>query len=207
MLVRITEAARALGVSTATLRRWEAAGKIAPADHSPGGQRLYDIAEVRGAVRARPRQQYPTDRVTIGYARVSTAGQRADLVRQEQSLEAFCAANGWVFEILRDTGSGMNYHKRGLRALLHRICEGGVERLVITDRDRLLRFGAELVFAVCEQFNTEVVIINAGASSSHEEELAADVLEILAVFSARMYGARSRRDKALLDGLAAAASA
>ena len=81
---------------------------------------------------------------------------------------------------------------------MRRICDREVNRLVLSDRDRLLRFGSELIFSLCEQFGVEVVVINAAQNTSYEEDLASDVLEILTVFSARMYGARSRRNKALI---------
>jgi predicted site-specific integrase-resolvase len=78
---------------------------------------------------------------------------------------------------------------------------GDVGRLVLTHKDRLLRFGAELVFALCEARNVEVVIINRGADTTFEEDLASDVLEIITVFSARLYGSRSHRNQKLIDGV------
>jgi len=146
-------------------------------------------------------------RTTIAYARVSSHDQKADLERQIQMLEMFCSANGWTFEILSDLGSGMNYHKRGLRKLLERIVAGDVDRLVLTHKDRLLRFGAELVFALCEMKNIEVVILNQGEEPSFEEELAQDVLEIITVFSARPDGSRSRKNRDLMKRLKEAADA
>ena len=90
----------------------------------------------------------------------------------------------------------MNYNKRGLRKLLALVMNGKVERLVLTHKDRLLRFGSALVFQICEQFNTKVVILSiTEKEASFEEELAADVLEILTVFSARLYGRRSHRNR------------
>ena len=77
---------------------------------------------------------------------------------------------------------------------------------MITHKDRLLRFGSELVFSLCEQFGTEVVIINASEDCSFEEELVQDVLEMITVFSARLYGSRSHKDKQVLDALKAAAN-
>jgi putative resolvase len=76
-----------------------------------------------------------------------------------------------------------------------------IGRLVLTHKDRLLRFGAELIFALCEERSIEVVLINQGSESSFEEELAADVLEIITVFSARLYGSRSRKNKKLIENL------
>lgn len=122
------------------------------------------------------------DRKTVAYARVSSHDQKADLERQKQLLEMFCASNGWRFEIISDLGSGMNYHKKGLKKLLEEILDNQICRLVITRKDRLLRFGAELVFAICEAKEVEVIIINKGEDSAFEEDLAKDVLEIITVF-------------------------
>lgn len=95
----------------------------------------------------------------------------------------------------------MNYRKKGLKRLLDAIVDGRIGRLVITHKDRLLRFGAELVFAICEAKHVEVVILNQGEDTSFEEDLAKDVLEIITVFSARLYGSRSRRNQKLIEGV------
>lgn len=85
----------------------------------------------------------------------------------------------------------------------HPILKMGFE--TAAHKDRLLRFGSELVFSVCEAKNVEVVILNKGENSSFEEDLAKDVLEIITVFSARLYGSRSHKNKKLIDGLRKAA--
>lgn len=203
MLVSIKVAARELGVWPETLRRWEAEGKIEPPMRTPGGRRRYDLAKLRGLAP----HKAPSARQTLLYARVSSHDQKEDLARQVALLESFSAANGWTYEVLEDLGSGLHYHKKGLRLLIKRICSGEVGRLVITHKDRLLRFGSELVFSLCEHFGTEVVILNASEDASfEEEELVQDVLEIIAVFSARLYGSRSRKNKTVLDALRAAAN-
>ena len=95
----------------------------------------------------------------------------------------------------------MNYHKKGLKKLLHDILADRIGRLVITHQDRLLRFGAERVFAIGEAKNVAVVILNPGIDTTFEEEFAQDVLEIITVFSARLYGSRFRKNQKLLDGM------
>ena len=201
MKVRISQAAQELGVSVDTLRRWEAAGKI-EAERTPGGHRRYDLAQLRGIV---PRQA-PSRRLTLAYARVSSHDQKSDLVTQVALLESFCSANGWTYEVLQDLGSGLNYQKRGLRQLIKRICAGEVGRLVLTHKDRLLRFGSELIFALCEEFGVEVVIINRSDQPlSFEAELVQDVVEIITVFSARLYGSRSHKNRQLMETLREAA--
>jgi Predicted site-specific integrase-resolvase len=101
-------------------------------------------------------------------------------------LETYCAAKGWRTELVTDLGSGMNDRKQGLQKLLEVIVRRKMRRLVITHKDRLLRLGAELIFALCELQGIEIVIIHTGDPPSFEEELAQDVLEIITVFSARL---------------------
>lgn len=196
-LVGIGEAAKALGVSITTLRRWEASGRLV-AEHTAGGHRRYDLAKLKPEMF---RAESDANRRTIAYARVSSHDQNDDLERQKQVLEHYCARQGWTFEVVADLGSGMNYHKKGLKRLLNAIIDGSVGRLVITHKDRLLRLGAELVFAICEAKAVEVVILNQGEDSTFEEDLAEDVLEIITAFSARLYGSRSRKNQKLLDGV------
>ncbi len=196
-LMPIGETAKILGVSVSTLRRWEEEGKLVP-ERTLGGQRRYSLAKIQPHMF---RNFGADDRKTIAYARVSSRDQKKDLERQKQVLEMYCASKGWAYEIVSDLGSGMNYHKRGLNKLLNGILNEEVGRLVITHKDRLLRFGAELVFAICEAKQVEVLIINKGDDARFEEELAKDVLEIITVFSARLYGSRSRKNKKLLEGI------
>ncbi len=195
--VSIGAAALALGVSVTTLRRWEANGKLVP-EHTPGGHRRYDLAKLQPELF---RAVQEAERRTIAYARVSSPDQKDDLERQKQVLELYCARQGWTFEVVADLGSGMNYRKKGLKKLLAAIIDGSVGRLVVTHKDRLLRFGAELVFAICEAKNVEVVILNQGEDTTFEEDLAKDVLEVVTVFAARLYGRRSHKNRKLLDGV------
>lgn len=167
-----------------------------------GGRRRYDLSRLLPELH---RREDASARKTVAYARVSSHDQKPDLERQAQLLQAYCAAQGWTHEVVTDLGSGMNYRKKGLRRLLDDIVADRVGRIVITHKDRLLRFGAELVFAICEAKGVEVVILNQGEDTSFEEDLARDVLEIITVFSARLYGARSRKSAKMLDAITTAA--
>lgn len=127
--------------------------------------------------------------------------KKNDLERQKQVLELYCAGQGWTFEVIADLGSGMNHNKKDLKKLLNAVIEGRIGRLFITHKDRLPRFGAELVFALCEAKQVEVVILNQWEDTTFEEDLAKDVLEMITVFSARLYGSRSRKNQKLIDGV------
>ncbi|MFB2879993.1 IS607 family transposase [Floridanema aerugineum] len=188
----ISEAAKIKGVSVSTLRRWEAEGKLTP-ERTLNGHRRYDLAQLLGIK--------SDNAITIGYARVSSHDQKSDLETQKRVLELFCAQHGWQYQIIEDLGSGLNYSKRGLQRLIRMITDNQVERLVLTHKDRLLRLGSELIFSLCEHFGTEVVIINRTEDASYEEDLAKDVLEIITVFSARLYGSRSHKNKKVVEEL------
>ncbi len=190
--VKIGEAAKSLGVSIQTLRRLEEAGYLLPDRKSPGNTRYYNLDKLTN-------KKIFGDDLTVCYARVSSHDQKEDLKRQAKVLAAYCAKQGWNFQVIQDLGSGMNYQKKGLKTLINLILEKKLSRLVLTHKDCLLRFGAELIFALCEAKQIEVVIINKGGEVSFEEELAQDVLEIITVFSARLYGSRSRKNKRLID--------
>jgi putative resolvase len=186
------EAATLLGVTVRTLHRWELDGKIKPT-RTAGGHRRYNIADLIS--------NKSGSQLTVSYARVSSHDQRDDLKRQILVLESYCAKHGWASEVIQDLGSGMNYKKKGLIRLIKLITSSQVERLVLTHKDRLLRFGSDLIFTLCEQFATEVIIINCSEDSTFEEELASDVLEIITVFSARLYGSRSHKNKKIVEEL------
>ncbi|MDR3624353.1 MAG: IS607 family transposase [Chlamydiales bacterium] len=200
MKISIGKLAKELGVSKDTLRRWESVGKIS-SERTLRGHRRYDLAKILG----NPLKKIVSQKQTVVYARVSSHDQKTDLVRQVDLLSTFCAAHGWTFEIIQDLGSGLNYGKKGLKKLIQSICLGNIGRLVLTHKDRLLRFGAELIFSLCEQFGVEVILINKSDDNSFEDDLVNDVLEIITVFSARLYGARSRKNKKLLESLQEAA--
>jgi putative resolvase len=186
------EAATLLGVTVRTLHRWELDGKIR-STRTAGGHRRYDITDLIS--------NKSDSQLTVGYARVFSHDQKNDLTRQVLVLESYCAKHGWGFEVIQDLGSGMNYKKKGLIRLIKLITSYQVERLVLTRKDRLLRFGSDLIFALCEQFGTEVIIINRSDDSTFEEDLASDVLEIITVFSARLYGSRSHKNKKIVEEL------
>lgn len=191
-MISISEASKLLGVTEKTLRLWEKDGKI-KSKRTEGGHRRYEVLDLLKSKK--------DDLITVCYARVSSHDQKDDLKRQELVLESYCANKGFNFEIISDLGSGLNYKKRGLIRLIKLICSEQVERLVITHKDRLLRFGSELVFAICEHFGVEILIINRTEDSSFEEDLAKDVMDIVMVFSARMYGSRSHKNKKVVDKL------
>lgn len=201
-IISIGQAAKLLGVHVQTLRNWERTGKLKPDSISPGGTRRYNQDKILQITGKELPEIEKDERITIAYARVSSHDQKADLQRQAQVLELYCAEHGYKYELITDLGSGMNYYKKGLTTLIHKILENNVRRLILTHKDRLLRFGAELIFSICEAKGVEVVILNKGEEkASFEEDLAKDVLEIITVFSARLYESRSRKIKRIIEQL------
>jgi excisionase family DNA binding protein len=189
-LVSIGEIAELKAVSVDTVRRWEKEGKITSV-RTDGGHRRYRLSDFVEQKSGK----------TIAYARVSSHDQKNDLDRQDAVLSAYCSSQGWSFQVIRDLGSGMNCRKKGLTKLINALLDGDVARLVLTHKDRLLRFGSELIFSICEYHEVEIIILNKKENSTFEEDLASDVLEIITVFSARLYGSRSYKNKKIIDNL------
>lgn len=172
-LVPLRKAIEALGLSKDTLRKYADNGVI-KSIRNPAGQRLFDLDSFTGTI---------TKQTTIAYARVSSAGQKADLERQAAFLSEFST------EIVKDVGSGLNYKRKGLRTILERAVRGERIKLVVAHRDRIARFGWELITFVIEKSGGEVVVLDKDVGST-ETELTKDLLHILHVFSCRMYGQR-----------------
>lgn len=192
-MITIGRASKLLGVTPKTIRIWEKEGKISSIK-TTGGHRRYDENILLN-------KNSNNKLITIGYARVSSNDQKSDLERQSKLLELYCCNKGYEFEIISDLGSGLNYKKKGLVRLIKLICNSQIDRLIVTNKDRLLRFGSELVFSLCEHFGVEVIIINKTENSSFEEDLTKDVLELITVFSARLYGSRSHKNKQIIEEL------
>src|SRR5271169_6655990 len=119
--VKIGKAAEILGVSIQTLRRWEASGELTSDRKTVGKTRYYDVDKLVGL-------KNTTSDITIAYARVSSHDQKEDLLRQAGLLSSYCTSHGWNHEVIQDLGSGMNYHKKGLKRLLDLILERKIRR-------------------------------------------------------------------------------
>ena len=176
------ETSEILGISIDRLRRLAENGTISTI-RTPGGQRRYDVQGYLDA-------QTGTDITTVGYCRVSGEGQSDDLASQVAYLQKHYPEA----EIIKDFGSGINFKRKGLRTVLERLLRGDKLRLVVAHWDRLARFGGEVIQFLVEQNGGEVVVLGETVYSP-EEELTADLLAILHVFSCRMYGLRRYRDQ------------
>ena len=143
-MVKIDEAAKIPGGTPDQLRRWPPSGELLPTRKTRGGSCYYSVSDLVG------RQTATANPLTVCYSRVSSHDQKDDLDWQHAAPEACCAAKGWRTQVIRDLGSGMNCRKKGLQELPELILNRRTERLVVTHKDRLLRFGAELVFSLCE---------------------------------------------------------
>lgn len=190
----VREAAELLGVATSTLRRWETENKI-KSIRTKGGHRRYTIEELSKIKEIKPKNK----RVTIGYCRVSSSDQKEDLKRQIENVSQYCVAKGYSFRIIEDLGSGLNYQKKGLKELIQLIQSNQVERIVVNYRDRFIRFGMELLEQICDFHGTEIEVINHTEDKTYEQELVEDMLSIITVFSSRLYGSRSRKQKKIKE--------
>lgn len=191
-----TEAAKIAGVNKDTIRRW-AEKDLIKVFRTEGGHRRYDAMSLYEYI-GQPKN-VTSNKYTLIYGRVSTKNRENDLNRQVELLQSFCASHGWVYKTLADIGSGLNYKKSGLLKLIELIETNQIERLVINYKDRLLRFGSEIIFEICKYHKVEIIIVSEDEPKNYEEELVDDVLSIITVFSAKLYGSRSHKNKTIVD--------
>jgi predicted site-specific integrase-resolvase len=177
--VKPNEAANTLGVCLRTLRRWEADGKINTVK-TPSGQRRYDIEKF-----IKEESNDSRRRATVIYARVSTRSQKPDLDRQVERLSALYPGA----EVIQEVGGGLNLRRKGLVSLLGRVLQGDIGTIVVAHKDRLARFGFDLIEWLCEQFDCKIVVLNQVSLSPHQE-LVQDIVAILHSFSSRLYSIR-----------------
>lgn len=196
-LLSIRKAAEYLDVTEDCLRKWEKGGKITPLK-TAGGHRRYKREDLDRLVGIESDDE--VKRVCCAtYARVSSneQKQKGDLDRQSQRLSEYCAKNNlMVSHIIKDVGSGLNDNRSGFIRLTDLIISGKVNKLVVEHKDRLTRFQFKFIKKMFESYGCEVIVVN-GADVSDTEELAADMMSLLASFSGRFYGKRSaeRRKK------------
>lgn len=191
-LLSIGKFAKTVGVTTTTLRRMHQSGELIPAHISNGGTRYYSTEQLKLF------QSSNNERIVIGYCRVSTPSQKDDLETQVQNVKSYMYAKGYKFDIIKDIGSGINYKKKGLKELINRIENNEVSKVVILYKDRLIRFGFELIEYLCEINNVEIEVID-NSECSKEKELTDDLIQIITVFANRLYGQHSKKTKRLIN--------
>ena len=183
-IYRINEFAKRIGRAPSTVRRWEREG-ILTAKRLPSGQRYFDESDVRATLGGAPER-----RLTVVYCRVSSAGQREDLQSQVAAMEQYCrAAAIAVDEWIQEVGGGMNFKRKRFLSMIERIQRGEIERVLIAHKDRLVRFGFDLLDHLSREHGCEIIVVNQ-ESLSPEQEMVEDLLAIVHTFSCRLYGMR-----------------
>jgi len=175
--ITIGDASKRYGVTVQTLRKWVADGKI-PCRRIGGGNRLVPVNL--------DRKPNDVPREKFFYCRVSSGHQRDDLDRQIEEAKRLYPGH----TIIKDIGSGLNWKRKGIVTLLERTIRGEVEEIVVFHRDRLCRFGFDLVSLICREKNTRITVVNEENYRSPQEELVQDVLSVITVFACKEMGRR-----------------
>ena len=169
--------AELLGVSVKTLQRWDREG-ILKANRTPTDRRYYTYDQY---LQFKGINTENDNRQIVIYARVSTRNQKDDLQNQVTFLRQFCNAKGIIVDqCIEDYGSGLNYNRKKWNQLLDEVMEQKIKTIIVTHKDRFVRFGYDWFEKFCMKFNTNIVV----------EELVQDIVSILHVFSCRLYGLR-----------------
>ena len=194
----IGEFAKAIGKTTKTLRNWDKVGTLKPVRVESTGYRYYSQEQLNHFLGIKGIET-KTKKV-IGYCRVSSHKQKDDLERQIENVRTYMYAKGYQFEVISDIGSGINYNKKGLNQLIDMITNSEVEKIVILYKDRLLRFGFEIIENLCSKYGTTIEIID-NTEKTEEQELVEDLIQIVTVFSCRLQGKRANKAKKMIKEL------
>ena len=180
-----------LGVSVKTLQRWDREG-ILKAYRTPTNRRYCTYDQL---LKYKGKSGESDTRQTVIYTRVSTRNQKEDLINQVHFLRQFCNARGIIVDqCIEDFGSGLNYNRKKWNILLENVMERKIKTIVITHKDRFIRFGFDWFEQFCMRFDTEILVVN-NEELSPQEELVQDIISILHVFSCRLYGLRKYKKR------------
>lgn len=186
------------GVTIQSLRNWDKSGKLKPHHYGKSGYRYYSQEQLYHYLGLK--NDEPKNRKIIGYCRVSSVKQKDDLDRQVENMTAYLCAKGYSFEIITDIGSGINYEKKGLTKLISMVTSCEVDKIVVLYKDRLIRFGYELIEQICEKYGTSIEIIDQ-TEKTEEQELVEDLVQIITVFSCKLQGKRAHKAKKMIKEL------
>jgi predicted site-specific integrase-resolvase len=194
----IGEFADLIGKTPQTLRDWHKKGSFVPHHITDGGTRYYSQEQLNHFLGIKGIET-KTKKV-IGYCRVSSNKQKDDLVRQVENVKTYMIAKGYQFDVITDIGSGINYNKKGLNQLIDMITNSEVEKIVILYKDRLLRFGFEIIENLSNKYGTTIEIID-NTEKIEEQELVEDLIQIVTAFSCRLQGKRANKAKKMIKEL------
>ena len=184
-----------LGVTAQTLRNWDREGKLKPSYVKSNGYRYYSEDSILSYTQERKTKKNLN---VIGYARVSSNEQSDDLERQVNNLKTYLDSKYTDYEIITDIGSGINYTKPGLKKLIEKINRKEVDLIVVLYKDRLLRFGFELVEYFAELNNVKIEILDK-IDKNQDQELVEDLVQIITVFSCKIQGKRKTKAREIID--------
>ena len=184
-----------LGVTAQTLRNWDKEGKLKPAYTKSNGYRYYSEDSILSYTQERKTKK---DLHVIGYARVSSKNESDDLERQVDNLRTYIESKYSSYEIITDIGSGIDYKKPGLKKLIDMVNKKQVDIIVVLYKDRLLRFGFELVEYFSKINNVSIEVLDR-VNKTQDEELVEDLIQIITVFSCRLQGKRKAKTKEILE--------
>jgi excisionase family DNA binding protein len=189
-IYKITEASIYLGVSINTLKTLANNKKI-NSFKTTGDHRRFRQDDLDSYMGIEKKKE---EKLTVIYARCSTAKQKENLERQKERLRKYAEDKVYKFVIIDEIASGINERRKGLHKVIKLCFEGKVERVLIEYKDRLARFGYEYLDAIFKYLEIIVEIVET-KEKKYEEELAEDIMKILTCYSARYYGARGGRKK------------
>jgi predicted site-specific integrase-resolvase len=74
-----------------------------------------------------------------------------------------------VDEIIGDYGSGLNYNRNKWNKLIDQCMTSDISTIIVTHKDRFIRFGFEWFERFLGKFNVKILVVNNESLSPSEE--------------------------------------
>lgn len=194
-ILKPREVAQILNVTVKTLQNWDNNKKLIAFRDKASNRRYYTDAQINEFL---GRKNRVANNIVI-YSRVSTNSQKPDLENQVEFLKQYANAKGYIVnEIITDIGSGLNYSRKKWNNLLQDVMDKKIAKIIVSHKDRFIRFGYEWFESFCQRFGCEIEVVN-NEKTSPEQEVVQDLISIIHCFSCKVYGLRKYKSEITKD--------
>lgn len=194
-ILKPRQVSQILNVSVKTLQNWDKQQKLVAFRDKASNRRYYTEQQINQFLGKKDRI---ANKIVI-YSRVSTNTQKSDMINQVEFLKTYANARGYIVDdIITDIGSGLNYTRKKWNQLLRDVMDKKISKIIISHKDRFIRFGYDWFYNLCQSFGCDIEVVN-NEKTSPEQEVVDDLISIIHCFSCRVYGLRKYKSEIIKD--------
>lgn len=192
--MKAKEVLQILKITRQTLCRYVKQGKVKIKSKISNNFFEYDDESVFSLIGEKTKKN---KKIVVSYARVSTQNQKNQLIQQNKRIYESCISRGLLLQKqYSDIKSGMSSQRKQFQELIRRIIKNEISLVVIENKDRLVRFGYEIIQQIFKYFGCSILVLNdVIENKTYEQELTEDLISIIHYFSMKSYSNRRKLNK------------